>query len=304
MRAQATTKTNRLGQTAPAGAALLACAAAFGAMTGCLGPADECTEGESRCVQTDVEFCIHECSDLYCWSHWQGVDSCVNDGTTCFVPPGVYAMCVGSTDPDPTCGTGATSSYCAADSVASCTAGYRNRTIACGATDPAHEPLLPGGIGATHCIDAQPGTATCVPSDAAVDPMCGDGSSPHCDADVLVECAAGLAVSRTACASCAIEDVTPSYSVGVCHGYLGDGCHDDGDCATGLSCLSDSSMLLRCTVACGGVMSTPDQTFPTPSDSCLEVFRDGGPPPSGAVAMFVPGNVLACVAGECEWLRR
>jgi hypothetical protein len=299
----ATTKANRARRATGAGAALLACAAAVGALTGCLGPADECKEGESRCDGNDVLFCVHECSDLSCWSHWQGVDVCGHDGTTCVAPPGLHAMCVESTAPDPACGTAATSSYCAGDGVASCTGGYRNRTIACGATDEAHEPLLSGGVGATHCIEPQSGATTCVPPGAAADPLCGGGAAPRCDGNVLVECTAGLAVSRTACASCAINDQTGD-PFGVCHGFLGDGCQGDGDCATGLSCLPDSRRLLHCTVACDAAMSAFDQAIPAPSPSCLDVFRDGGPAPSGAVAGFVPGNVLACVAGACEWLSR
>jgi hypothetical protein len=301
-------KARSLTGPASARAVLLAGMAALGGVAGC-GPADECTVGESRCDGDQVLACIHECSDLFCWNHWQGWDVCGTDGsradgTTCFVPPGGTAMCVASTEPDPACGASGNSSYCAGDGVAACTGGYRRRTIACGATDSSREPLLPGGTGATHCIQPQPGTTTCVPPGAEVDPLCGGGSAPHCDGNVLVECTAGLAVSRTACASCSIDSSTPILPFGVCPGYLGDGCKDDSGCAGGFSCLPDSRGLLLCTAACDGVMSTYDQVFPTPSPSCLDVFRDGGPPPSGAVTEFLPGNVLACVGGRCEWLRR
>jgi len=282
-------------------AALLAWGVALGASAGCLDDS-ECVPGASRCEGDHAMSCIHECSDIVCRDYW-AVDVCQAD-RVCVIPDGQRAMCLDSAEPDPACGTEAAASYCNGDSVVSCVAGYRTKRTACGATDEFHQSLLPGGPAATHCMEANPGAATCVPPESAVDPLCGGATGPQCSGALLVQCVAGLAVAKTECASCTIDGSDPLGPIAQCHGFLGDGCARDADCASGLSCLADHRGLLLCTVSCDGVMSAPEENIPPPNPGCLDTFRAGGPAPSGYVRVPVAGNVLACVAARCEWLLR
>jgi len=213
-----------------------------------------------------------------------------------------------STVPDPRCGSATTSSYCTGDSVALCGGDLRKETIPCGALDDSGYARLPGGMGATHCLETAPGAATCVPPEATPDPICAGASGPQCLGDTLIECVSGLLVSRTPCAVCAVA-VQPTYTRGECSGFLGDTCRTDGDCAAALTCRTDSSGVLRCTSPCSGPASLPSDSIPKPSPMCTQILQDGGPSPSGYIEAPLPNvsrprTVLACVGGFCEWLAR
>ena len=136
--------------------------------------------------------------------------------------------------------------------------------------------------------------ATCVPPDAMPDPACGSGEV--CTGGVtLIYCIGGLAVSRTACLSCA--------SFNPCRGFMGDACNAAADCVAGLACRPDSKGVTRCTAACDPAGPSPPGGPATASQSCLDLFRDGGPVASGyTLRVIPPGTVLTCVAGFCEWL--
>ena len=186
---------------------------------------------------------------------------------------------------NPLCASMSTSSHCEGDDIISCAGSWSTGSSQCGVETPE-------GPANTHCVQAGAG-AVCVPPEAMPDPACGSGEVCSGGA-TLIFCVGGLAVSRTACLTCA--DQSP------CHGFIGDACTGNGDCASGLACRPDSKAVARCTAACDPAGPPPPGGPATASQSCLDLFSDGGPPPTGAnLRVSPPGTVLGCVAGYCEW---
>jgi len=267
---------------------------ALGAASGCFGSGDQCKVGETRCLNNEAQVC-DMCDAFGCSAKWFPLDPC--GSRTCLALPGQRAMCVERADPDPLCPPAGLPTVCEGNAVVSCSLGYRTGTAACGSA-------LGSAPDETLCVARFPGVAACVSPAAMSDPACGGGSGPRCVGTTLVECIAGLAVDRTACASCATSAPAGDLgSVGFCTGALGAPCGGSGDCASGLTCRPDSQGASRCTVGCtdGAPLPPADGGAAVPSAACLDVFRAGGPPPSSYLEAVGPGSVLACVGGYCEW---
>jgi hypothetical protein len=243
---------------------------------------DECEEGATRCWNNTVQHCGRSDPEMggdYTAIHWRQAAVC-SPSQTCFTPPGMDPMCVLSTDPDPLC-AGAWS-YCSADAVVSCGAGYRVELQTCGASPI--DPVF------SKCVAAYSGYVACVPPEAMPNDVCAPAGSPDamsgsslCAGNLSVTCLAGLAVATRACASCAQR----------CIGFLGDICGWDGNCAVGFTCHPDSHGDNRCTAAC-------DATDPNAVQHCEDLYVAGGPPPS-LTSTPLGNSRMTCTAGFCEW---
>jgi hypothetical protein len=169
------------------------------------------------------------------------------------------------------------------------------------------EPDPPGGRGATVCADPGDGTATCVPEAAKVDSLCDGVQGPLCAGTTLVECSSQYAVFKTACASCSVEtaptcDNCSPTPHGVCHGYLGDSCAADSDCAAGLVCHNDTSGQRTCSLPCAVEASSDSNAAPSGATSaqCYAAFNSDSTAISGYSEVNPVGR-LSCIAGYCEW---
>lgn len=158
------------------------------------------------------------------------------------------------------------------------------------------------------CIDPSDGTATCVPKAATVDPLCDGVTGPRCEGTTLVECIDHYAVFKTACASCAVQTTQtcatcPSTSRGSCHGYLGDSCAVDEECALGLRCHDEGNGRRACSLACTvGSAGTSDVDIAPAGENaqCFAAFDPDGSPVS-AYSEVNPVGHLSCIAGYCKW---
>jgi hypothetical protein len=269
------------------------------AASGC--QADECEGGQMRCAgAAAAERCEDDCSDLGCHYRWMPAEQC-NSSQIC-IQPAEQAFCAASADKDPRCAGGSTSFYCDGDTIVTCWDGYRIDSAPCGKS-LGYTGLTSTG---TRCVsDVQQGAA-CVPSDAVLNPQCGDADARHCEGDALVRCIAGYEVARMLCRKC---DLTVSR----CPGFLGDNCSSDIDCASGMSCRN-----VRCTAACevdAGIAPEPADAgdaarvdaigtdaapaAPVTFDTCSAAFSGGGPFHPRLLEIGLNG--FMCVAGLCVW---
>ena len=254
-------------QVAMLGVALIATA-------GC----DECQTGQTRCLNNNVQYCGPDPEGSIDTSpHWRPANACRS--LICFQPPGMGAMCVVSTDPDPLC-AGATR-YCDGDVAVHCSNGYSDERQQCGVS-----PVDPVN---TRCVASSPQDAICVPPEAMPSDVCAPAGTADaaslvdvCAGNLYVICVAGLAISTQACAVCAPQ----------CTGFLGDSCASDNQCAAGFTCHPDSTGTSRCTAAC-------DAADPNAVQHCADLFVAGGPPPSTIITL---GSRMTCTAGFCEWM--
>jgi len=278
--------------------------------SGCLGGGDECDRGATRCNAGNPESCEEYCSDLGCHDKW-AVRTFCTAAQTCVSPGDTEPLCVESSTKDPRCADTEDATYCSGDRLVQCQHGYRALTRACGA-DQAGGAQLPGGPAATACIDLGSSAATCIPATATVAPLCAGASGPHCDQTTLVECIGGYAVSETACASCNVQTApvcstcTPTAR-GTCHGYLGDGCALDEDCAAGMVCHDSGNGQRLCSLPCTieGATSADVASLPANARSaqCYAAFAPAGLPTS-TYSEVIPSGVLSCIAGFCKWAQR
>jgi len=271
--------------------------------SGCLGGADECDRGATRCNGGNAETCAEDCSDLGCHDQWQVSDVCTG-AQSCIAPSDTQPFCAESLGKDALCAGSGNGTYCNAEQLVQCHDGYRASTRACGSVDDFGYAQLPGGSASTVCVDPGDGTATCIPVGAKVDSLCDGVKGPRCAGTTLVECVDQYAVSKTSCGSCSTQtsqacDTCPPTTRGECRGYLGDRCAVDEDCASGLSCHGDGSGQRTCSLPC----SVEAESAPAsggPNAQCEAAFDPEGLPIS-AYSEVNPGERLSCIAGYCKW---
>jgi hypothetical protein len=249
-------------------------------------PEDECTPSASECWVTagspdTVAGCVETTSEWGSYYSWRTKDVC-SGGRSCLRDTAVGAICVASTTRDPMCA--GTQGYCVGDTLVTCADGYRLSSGPCGTAD--ETGTRPGGAPATRCIAGQ-SEATCIPPEAAKDPLC-RGDTPHCDGDALVECALDYAVFRSSCGMCSL-----TATGWACIGFLGAFCAFDEQCAKGMTC-RDTGGFKTCTAPC---------TVSSSGDDCLARLGTGGLPLSTymEISPLSQGPNLACVAGYCIW---
>ena len=266
--------------------------------SGCVNGGDDCTVGETRCNDGNPARCDQDCSDFGCSNRWVSDEWCTAS-QTCIAPTGMQPVCAESSPQDPLCAASVSATYCSANELVLCDHGYRAISRTCGGSYSGNVyPPLPGGSASTACVDPGDGNATCIPPAAKLDPRCDGVNGRTCVGSTLVECVDHYAVFTTTCASCTTQTG--------CHGYLGDGCTADGDCAAGLVCHDTESdngqttCTLPCTVGSAG---EPDAGAPqpgAPNAQCYAAFNPDRTPIS-AYSETYPSGQLSCIAGYCKW---